>query len=1543
MPRIPWPSPLSIGGKSVPYGLAVVLGAIGYFALARLGLAFATLQESASPVWPASGFALAVIIIAGPRTWPAIAIGAFAANLLTGGWVSASFITVGNTLECLAGFWIYSRIQAIGTSQLPIARSSALVLAALGASVVSAGMGVATFTIAGVLGEAEISKVFLTWWAGDVLGILLVTSAILAFIRAPLHLRSAAPTQAPASVSTTVLMLRRIGILALLVLTSSGVAFLLPGWSWTFLLAFPAMLLAARWFGDRGISLLLLLTAISWLFGTILGLGPFIDANFNDSLLNAQLMLATIAIAGLVLADVDYVRSAAATTVFLVGCLISGAIFVTQLDRNLAIDQRHLDNLAVRTQAHIVERMKSYVDALRGGASFYAASSNVTRAEWRAYVQSLGLAQNLPGLFGASVVVPVDKSSVAAFLASIRRDSARDFNITPLPNVPPQDAAYPEHFVIIYAEPIERNAGAIGIDIASEPRRREAAIAARDSGQPTLSARITLIQDAEQRPGFLLFVPMYREPPVNPTVVSLRWSFHGWIDAPFTAASFFAEALQGETNEIALRVFDGTKAVAEELMYDSQEAADRGINMPFRVELQTRLTLYGHEFTLQWARAALFDAQRTHIIILFCSGLLLFSALLAALVSTLLSQRERATVIASQMTAALTASNERFALAVACSRDGVWDYDVTTDQVWLSPRYKEMYGYDAGDTTDYWAFWNTIILPEDLARAQAQYDEMMAGTRDGIDMVQRYRHKMGHIVHVHSRALPVRDAAGKVSRVVGVHTDISLVVKLEQQLKAAINVMPDGFGLFDADDRVILFNKGFIDEGTRKAIGDPTGCRFEEIVRAFVDHDMPDAKDPAFDREAWIAQRMERHRNPPSEPIEVKWGGDRWMRISERRTADGGYVGTWTDVTEIKRLGQRLRDAIDALSDGFALFDADDRLVICNTGFITESMREVFGDPTGHTFEEIYRVFAASDPLMAQSVDRDRWLQERLLLHRNPPSQAYEFAGADGTRTRILEQRTAEGGWIGTWTDVTPEHRARQRLQDAISVMADGFALFDADDRLVICNDAYMHSPSLRDIGSLVGMNMEDILRRIAYAEITDIRAKVDADAWIADRLARHLNPTPEPYELLLTDGRVMHISERRTSDGGIVGVWSDVTALRVAERRLQDAIASINEGFVLLDAEGRYVVFNDEFLRLYPKTAPHVAVGASFEHTLRQGALAGEYPDLDTPAKVEAFVAQWIGVYRDPAAYQGEGQFADGRWVLIGHRGTTDGGCVNVYTDITAIKQRESDLTSAKARLENQAEELMAMTDDLKSARQAAEDASRSKSTFLADMSHELRTPLNGILGFSDIIRSEIFGKVEPDRYRDYAEDIHKSGAHLLQLINDLLDLSKIEANKMTLTIDAVSMTELVDHATRLVASLAQERGVTVSAPAQDICPVVHADERQMRQILLNLLSNAVKFTAAGGKVTVRAVEDGEHGIIISVTDTGVGMTEAELKKALERFGQVENNLVKSVPGTGLGLPLVAAITKLHGGRLDIASEKGKGTIVTVRLPWHGGLHRPI
>lgn len=233
-----------------------------------------------------------------------------------------------------------------------------------------------------------------------------------------------------------------------------------------------------------------------------------------------------------------------------------------------------------------------------------------------------------------------------------------------------------------------------------------------------------------------------------------------------------------------------------------------------------------------------------------------------------------------------------------------------------------------------------------------------------------------------------------------------------------------------------------------------------------------------------------------------------------------------------------------------------------------------------------------------------------------------------------------------------------------------------------------------------------------------------------------------------------------------------------------------------------------------------------------------------------------------------------------------------------------------------------------------AAQDAYRSKSAFLALMSHELRTPLNAIIGFSEVLSCGLFGPLGSTRYTEYANDIHSAGKHLLNLINDILDLSKAEAGRLELGCEDIALPGFFEDCLRFVAERARENTLTISHYVPPDFPVIDADRLRLKQILLNLLSNAVKFTLPGGKVTVTARMGGDGGIIICVSDTGIGMAPEAIPQALEPFRQIASPLSRKVEGTGLGLSLVKTLMELHGGRLVIQSALNVGTTVELHFP---------
>ena len=240
----------------------------------------------------------------------------------------------------------------------------------------------------------------------------------------------------------------------------------------------------------------------------------------------------------------------------------------------------------------------------------------------------------------------------------------------------------------------------------------------------------------------------------------------------------------------------------------------------------------------------------------------------------------------------------------------------------------------------------------------------------------------------------------------------------------------------------------------------------------------------------------------------------------------------------------------------------------------------------------------------------------------------------------------------------------------------------------------------------------------------------------------------------------------------------------------------------------------------------------------------------------------------------------------------------------------------------------------NLRKALQQAEKANRAKSEFLANMSHELRTPLNAIIGFSDILKQSGDLQISREKFTEYARDINESGSHLLEIINDILDLSKVEAGKYVVHEDVIWAEEIARQCLRLLAENAEAKKIQLACRFQDGFPALRADDRLMKQILINLLTNAIKFTPEKGRVDIIATSQPDDGVMITVADTGIGMSESDIERALEPFGQVESYLTRYHQGTGLGLPLVRGFVELQGGEMEIASAPGQGTSVRIIFP---------
>jgi two-component system, cell cycle sensor histidine kinase PleC len=406
-----------------------------------------------------------------------------------------------------------------------------------------------------------------------------------------------------------------------------------------------------------------------------------------------------------------------------------------------------------------------------------------------------------------------------------------------------------------------------------------------------------------------------------------------------------------------------------------------------------------------------------------------------------------------------------------------------------------------------------------------------------------------------------------------------------------------------------------------------------------------------------------------------------------------------------------------------------------------------------------------------------------------------------------------------------------------------------------------------------------------------------------------------------------------------LIGIAVDVTDHQAlakekanADARLRDAIECISESFALWDAKGKLLVCNTKFQEISGLTSEIVA----------------QHPDKEQIDAVRPFITQRrIASDEGPdGAHLFERMLADGRWMQVNERKMSNGGMVSIGTDITLIKQHQERLTDSERRLlvtiddlsrakraeAERAKEAMELNEKYGAEKERAEAANLAKSEFLANMSHELRTPLNAIIGFSEIMKTGMFGALGDPRYSDYAKDIYGSGTYLLGVINDILDMSKIEAGRFSLDMEPIDLCPLIKETVRVISVASSEKNIEVVTRIDDEI-AVNADRRAIKQIVLNLLSNAVKFTDENGRITVKAKRSG-GALTMTIEDTGCGIPRKALRKIGQPFEQVQNQMTKTHAGSGLGLAISRSLAELHGGALKIRSREGVGTIVSVRIP---------
>ena len=531
----------------------------------------------------------------------------------------------------------------------------------------------------------------------------------------------------------------------------------------------------------------------------------------------------------------------------------------------------------------------------------------------------------------------------------------------------------------------------------------------------------------------------------------------------------------------------------------------------------------------------------------------------------------------------------------------------------------------------------------------------------------------------------------------------------------------------------------------------------------------------------------------------------------------------------------------------------------------------------------------------AELIQANRKLGEHALRLRSEVKETRSLVAQ--TRDENIRVKSELGEVTEQVAEVT------QQLWDALETVRDGFAMFGPDRRLEIANPGYLlFFEGMEQV--MPGLHFEDLLEIMTDEGIVDLQGASPAE-WRARMIARwDMDPIPSQM-LRLWNGQFVNVQDRHLPNGGIVSLCVNSTELM----RMWSAMQELPYGFVLYDADDRLLMCNDPYREMYRSSAPAIVPGATFEEILRYGIETGQYPAA--LGREEAWIEERLDMHMQKEC-ELEQQLDDGRWLRIYERETSDGGRVGLRVDITQIKENQRRLQETMLH---------------------AEAANRAKSAFLANMSHEIRTPMNGVIGMAELLSDT---GLDSDQTL-YLDTIRASGEALLVIINDILDYSKIEADKLSLHPENFDLERAIHEVVMLLQPKAREKDLQLLVDYDMFMPTRFVgDVGRIRQCLTNLIGNAVKFTIEG-HVLVRVVgfaeDEGQTSIHVAIEDTGIGIPEGKIDHVFGEFNQVEDDRNRQFEGTGLGLSITRRLIELMGGEIWAESEPGRGSCFGFRI----------
>jgi PAS domain S-box-containing protein len=1057
---------------------------------------------------------------------------------------------------------------------------------------------------------------------------------------------------------------------------------------------------------------------------------------------------------------------------------------------------------SVQTRLRSHSRLVSSLGAMRR-------LGRLSPVEFAAYAQELDPLLQHPGCVAIGFAEKAAAGHARELVARLRRSGQPDFAIHPAPST--EADAWP----VLAAEPdVWRRRGGIGYDLASEPRRREALAMARDSGTLAGTGSISLLFTERAEPGFMLFYPLYAGSDVPHDVKERQRRIEGFAFGAFSAENFLIDLAGALPIGVAGRLYEAGKQGAGNLLYDSLPGhlADHAEHRRHEI-----ISAGGHLMQLEVATTDDFgrniDRARSRLIMGMGS---LSTLLMVQLIWIFVARGMRAEELATRMSDDLAVSNERFALAMEATRDGIWDRDLLHDTFYASPGLVRLLGFRSSVPLNPLAVER--IHPDDVTR----WERMLKAHLDSeqpFDFEMRVRHEDGRWLWVWARGLAIRDQNGRPVRLIGSLTDITgeheereRLARHRAFLGQLLDSLPEAIAVKDADLRFVIVNQAF-----------------------------------------------------------AQMSGHSQSEIIGRRMADF--------------FPPAVADAADTV----------DRRVIAGDGPFTGEIRLPSRD------RDLLRVF---DYVKVRGSDPDG-APLAITVHHDVGSQRQALARLEvaTTTTPLVAILTLDRqGVISFWNETC------ERLFGLGVSQARGLRLMD-----------FLRSEHSRN--RLQGQ-IERTFATGQPSEVAEVSLDLNSgrDLWVLAAL------TPVLVDGEVTEVYVMSIdiSDRKKSEG----------ALRASEERFRQISAISSDWFWEQDAELRFTYFSSAFGNsVHDITDVLGRRRWDLPIQMSEAEWAAHRADLDAhrPFRnleyriVDAAGEQhWYLVNGDPL-WDAQGQFC-------GYRGTT--------RDITEQKLIDEELRAHRDSLKEMVE---LQTADLQRAKDAAERANLAKSEFLANITHELRTPIHVILSFARIGIAKS-ASATPERRQEYFERIQSSGGHLLDLVNQLLDLSRFEAGKAVLKMAPLDLMQVVRDVTHELEPLLLARSMTLELPPGDAVPVI-GEAARLAQVVRNLLSNAIKFTPEGRRIAVeltttelpggRRSEDGGRRPAVSliIADEGVGIPDDEIESIFDKFVQ-SSRTSTGAGGTGLGLAICREIIVAHRGTICARNRPGGGAQFEVVLP---------